>query len=164
MQNVPAACGGRDVCLRNFRTSSVANLHRDMVYCKGKIRTRFFRYLLSALPFIVFVILGYYCILFAATHLKILPQKVQSNQKRQDGRSGAAKPAARAVWHGQGFQQCMGVPVSAFDRVGILPLQYSFFLLFVIQNGYLTDRSAHFIIIVKGTGSVIRCKRKNIRR
>ena len=97
----------------------------NMLYCKGKIRTRFFRYLLSALPFIVFVILEYYCILFAATHLKILPQKVQSNQKRQDGRSGAAKPAARAEWHGQGFQQCMGVPVSAFDRVRILPLQYN---------------------------------------
>ena len=76
-----------------------------VVYCKGKIRTRFLRHLLGALPFIVFAILGYCCILFAANHPKILPQKVQSNQKQLILRSGEAKGAARAVWHGQAFQQ-----------------------------------------------------------
>ncbi|HIX09788.1 MAG TPA: hypothetical protein H9683_06370, partial [Firmicutes bacterium] len=70
-----------------------------MVYCKGKIRIRFLRHLLSALPFIVFVILEYYCILFAATHLKILPQKVQSNQKRARRaiRRGEARSACRVA-------------------------------------------------------------------
>ena len=53
---------------------------------REKYEPRFLRHLLRALPFIVFAIRGYCCILFAATLPKILPQKVQSNQKRQDGR------------------------------------------------------------------------------
>ncbi|HIX09787.1 MAG TPA: hypothetical protein H9683_06365, partial [Firmicutes bacterium] len=69
------------------------------------------RHLLSALPFIVFVILEYYYILFSITTSssrqlisKSYRKKCKAIKSGQDGRSGAAKPAARAVWHGQGFQ------------------------------------------------------------
>ena len=51
-------------------------------------------------------------------------KKCKAIKSRKTGVSDTAKPAARAVWHGQGLQQSMSVPVSAFDRVRITPLQY----------------------------------------
>ena len=51
------------------------------------------------------------------------PPKVRSNQKRQDERSDAAKPAARAVWHGQGLQQCMNAQFPLL--IGFVLLPYS---------------------------------------
>ena len=77
----------------------------------------------GALPFIVFAIRGYCRILFAANHPKILPQKVQSNQKQLILRSGAAKSAARAVWHGQGLQQCITAKWALL--IGFVLLPYS---------------------------------------
>ena len=93
------------------------------LYCKGKIRTRLLRHLLRALPFIVFAIRGYCCILFAATHPKILPQKVQSNQKLYILRSDKAKSAARAAWHGQGLQQCITAKWALL--IGFISFPYS---------------------------------------
>ena len=88
---------------------------------REKYEPRLLRHLLRALPFIVFAILGYCRILFAANHPKILPQKVQSNQKLYILRSGAAKGAARAVWHGQAFQQCITAKSTLLIGFAFLP-------------------------------------------
>ena len=108
--------GRADFSSTSFRT-------RNEVYCKGKIRTSLLRHLLRALPFIVFAIRGYCRILFAATHPKILPQKVQSNQKLYILRSDKAKSAARAVWHGQGLQQWITAKWALL--IGFVLLPYS---------------------------------------
>ena len=47
----------------------------------------------------------------------------QSKAARRALRRGEARRPCRA--HGQGLQQSMSAPVSAFDRVRITPLQYS---------------------------------------
>ena len=90
---------------------------------RKKYEPRFLRHLLSALPFIVFAILGYCCILFAADHPKIFTQKVQSNQKQFILRSAAAKGAARAAWHGQAFQQW--ITAKSTLLIGSVLLPYS---------------------------------------
>ena len=120
----PCRSGGGAVNVKKKLPRAVEKFGRLCDTVREKYEPRFLRHLLSALPFIVFAILGYCCILFAANHPKILPQKVQSNQKRQDGRlrRGEARRACRT--HGQGLQQCMRAPVSAFDRARIAPLQY----------------------------------------
>ena len=73
------------------------------------------------MPFIVFAIRVYCCILFAANHPKILPLKVRSNQKRQGMQFKKTKRAARA----KSTQARASTPLAAFDRVRISPLQYS---------------------------------------
>ena len=51
------------------------------------------------------------------------------------------KGAGRAVWHGQAFQQSMSAAVSAFDRVRITPLQYTYSIL--ISYGFYTEAPVH---------------------
>ena len=93
-------------------------------YCKGTVRTRFWRHLLCALPFIVFAIRRYCCILFTAKHLKIYSPKVRSNQKLrfcpQTRQGPQAVPSARS----RALTQYRG-KIRAFDRVPIIPLQYN---------------------------------------
>ena len=117
---------------RTFRTRSPApqrqrtmrrNAPPSQVYCKGTVRTRFWRHLLCALPFIVFAIRRYCCILFTAKHLKIYSPKVRSNQKLrfcpQTRQGPQAVPSARS----RALTQYRG-KIRAFDRVPIIPLQY----------------------------------------
>ena len=102
-----------------------ARLCRNLLlYCKGTVRTRFWRHLLRALPFIVFAIRRYCCILFTAKHLKIYSPKVRSNQKLrfcpQTRQGPQAVPSARS----RALTQYRG-KTRAFDRVPIIPLQYT---------------------------------------
>ena len=80
-------------------------------------------YELDALPFIVFAIRRYCCILFTAKHLKIYSPKVRSNQKLrfcpQTRQGPQAVPSARS----RALTQYRG-KIRAFDRVPIIPLQY----------------------------------------
>ena len=120
----PCRPGGGAMNVRKKLPRAVEKFGKLCDTVREKYEPRFLRHLLSALPFIVFAILGYCCILFAATHPKILPQKVQSNQKRQDGRLRRGEDRRACRTHGQGLQQSMSVSVSAFDRARIAPLQY----------------------------------------
>ena len=80
-------------------------------------------YQLCALPFIVFAIRRYCCILFTAKHPKIFSPKVRSNQKLrfcpQTRQGPQAVPSARS----RALTQYRG-KIRAFDRVLIIPLQY----------------------------------------
>ena len=80
-------------------------------------------YQLCALPFIVFAIRRYCCILFTAKHLKIYSPKVRSNQKLrfcpQTRQGPQTVPSARS----RALTQYRG-KIRAFDRVPIIPLQY----------------------------------------
>ena len=120
----PRRSGDGAMNVRKKLPRAIENFGKLCDTVRKKYEPRFLRHLLSALPFIVFAILGYCCILFAANHPKISPQKVQSNQKRQDGRLRRGEDR-RACWaHRQELQQSMSVSVSAFDRARIAPLQY----------------------------------------
>ena len=67
---------------------------------RKKYEPRFLRHLLSALPFIVFAILGYCCILFAANTRR---KKCKAIKSGKTDASGAAKTAGRAGRTVKGF-------------------------------------------------------------
>ena len=91
--------------------------------CAGIMSTRFWRHLLGALPFIVFAIRRYCCILFAANHPKICLPKVlaapcrlfcvQTRQRPQGVPSARSRPLTQ-------YQR----KISASGRARIIPAHY----------------------------------------
>ena len=79
---------------------------------------------MDALPFIVFAIRRYCRILFTAKHLKIYSPKVRSNQKLRFCPRTRQGPQAVPSARSRALTQCRG-KTRAFDRVPIIPLQYS---------------------------------------